>query len=106
MNRLAGILFALLSGVIIVTSASAQTIAAPQGNDRKVVLELLAKKYSEAPVAVGVANNGGLVEILSTTDGGTWSIIITSPKGLSCLVAAGEGWRVFEQDPYAHDPEA
>jgi hypothetical protein len=68
------------------------------------VLELLAQKYSEAPVAIGVANNGGLVEVLSTGDGNTWSIIITSPQGMSCLVAAGEGWRIIEQ--LAMDPEA
>ena len=69
------------------------------------MLELLSQKYSEAPIAVGVANNGGLVEVLSTGDGETWSIIITSPKGMSCLVAAGEGWRVFEEQ-IARDPEA
>ena len=68
------------------------------------MLELLSKKYSEAPVAVGVTNNGGLVEVLSTGDGNTWSMIITSPQGMSCLVAAGEGWRLIER--IAMDPEA
>ncbi len=68
------------------------------------MLEILSEKYSEAPIAVGVTNNGGLVEVLSTGDGNTWSIIITSPQGMSCLVAAGEGWRLIEQ--IAMDPEA
>jgi hypothetical protein len=45
------------------------------------------------------------VEVLSTGDGETWSIIITSPKGMSCLVAAGEGWRMFEGQ-LALEPEA
>ncbi len=44
------------------------------------------------------------MEVLSTGDGDTWSIIITTPKGMSCLVAAGEGWRVIEQ--LAMEPEA
>ncbi len=88
----------------VLTLASASALAAPQCNTRETVLELLSQKYSEAPVAVGVANNGGLVEVLSTGDGETWSIIITSPKGMSCLVAAGEGWRMFEQ--LAKEPEA
>lgn len=86
------------------TIASGTAFAAPQCKEREDVLELLADKYAEAPVAVGVANNGGLVEVLSTGDGNTWSIIITTPAGMSCLVAAGEGWRTVEQ--LAMDPEA
>jgi len=54
-------------------------------------------------VALGVTNNGGLVEVLSTNEGTTWSIIVTAPDGKSCLVAAGEGWRALEQ--VALDPE-
>ncbi len=84
--------------------ASSFAFAAPQCNSRGQVLELLSETYSEAPVAVGVTNNGGLVEVLSTGDGNTWSIIITSPQGMSCLVAAGEGWRLIER--IAMDPEA
>ena len=57
---------------------------------------LLANKYKEAPVAVGVTNTGGLVEVYSTGDGNTWTIIVTTPQGMSCLVAAGEGWRTIE----------
>ncbi len=95
----------VLGSALVLVSVSASAQAAPQCNSRETVLELLSEKYSEAPVAVGVANNGGLVEVLSTGDGETWSIIITSPKGMSCLVAAGEGWRVFE-DQIAQDPEA
>lgn len=75
-----------------------------QCNKRDNVLKLLADKYQEAPVAVGVTNNGGLVEVLTTGSGKTWTIIVTSPKGVSCLVAAGEGWRAKEQ--MAFDPEA
>ncbi len=84
--------------------ASSSAFAAPQCNSRGKVLELLSKKYSEAPVAVGVTNNGGLFEVISTGDGNTWSMIITSPQGMSCLVAAGEGWRLIER--IAMDPEA
>ncbi len=86
------------------TLASSSAFAAPQCNSRGKVLELLSETYSEAPLAVGVTNNGGLVEVLSTGDGNTWSIIITSPQGMSCLVAAGEGWRLIER--IAMDSEA
>ena len=86
------------------TLVSSAALAAPQCNTRDYVLGLLSDKYSEAPIAIGVANNGGLVEVLATGDGDTWSIIITTPQGMSCLVAAGEGWQALEQ--IAMDPEA
>ena len=47
----------------------------------------------EAPVAVGVTSAGGLVEVFATDDGATWTIVVTTPQGRSCMVAAGEGWR-------------
>lgn len=67
--------------------------AQSQCDKRDKILELLATKYTEAPVALGVTNNGGLVEVTSAPDGTTWSIIVTGPNGKTCLVVAGEGWR-------------
>ena len=61
------------------------------------VLEHLAKKYQETPVAVGIANSGTLVEVLTTSDGGTWTIIVTRADGWACLLAAGEGWRRIDK---------
>jgi hypothetical protein len=92
---------ALSAGFAVIASTA---MAQPQCDQRDSVLELLAQKYKEAPVAIGVTHNGGLVEVLSTGNGTTWSIIVTTPTGMSCLVAAGEGWRVKEQ--VALEPEA
>ncbi len=57
------------------------------------ILEQLAEKYDEALVAAGLTTGGAMVEVLTTDDGRTWTIILTMPHGLSCLFAAGEGWR-------------
>ncbi|MEM7224645.1 MAG: hypothetical protein AAF495_16820 [Pseudomonadota bacterium] len=95
-SLLLGAVFAIYS-----TSALAQT----QCNDRDSVIALLASKYKEQPVALGVTNTGGLVEVLSTDKGDTWTIIVTTPQGLSCLVAAGEGWHAIEQT-VSLEPEA
>ena len=70
--------------------------AVGQGNactDRNDIIEFLAREYQEVPVAAGVTNSGGLVQVLAASDGSTWTIIVTTPQGMSCLVAAGEGWR-------------
>ena len=90
--------------MVFSSAAAAQSQSQNQCNTRDSVLTLLANKYKEAPVAVGVTNTGGLVEVLSTGDGNTWTIIVTTPQGMSCLVAAGEGWRAV--DKAILEPEA
>jgi hypothetical protein len=100
--------FAALATGLAAALAGAQAAKADedgaQCRDRNKVIDHLAGKYEEAPVAVGVTSTGGLVEVLTSNDGGTWTIIVTSPTGLSCLMAAGEGWRPLEAD--AAGPEA
>jgi len=89
------------------TEAMAQTQApgqAQQCDERTKVIGHLASKYREAPVAIGVTSAGGLVEVLSTGDGNTWTIIVSNPNGVSCLIAAGEGWRAIRFDNTAADP--
>ena len=93
---------ALGAGLALVSTSAA--VAQPQCDQRDSVLQVLQQKYKEAPVALGVTHNGGLVEVLTTGNGNTWSIIVTTPQGMSCLVAAGEGWKAMQQ--VAADPEA
>ncbi len=97
---------ALIAGLAVVLVASSVT-AEPAGRPcgpRSEVVAGLAKKYQESPVAIGVTSGGGLVEVLSSSGGETWTIIVSSPEGISCLVTSGEGWRKME---YFHPgPEA
>jgi len=59
---------------------------------RTTVLNYLSAKYSEKPIAMGIAANGGLIEVLSSLEGTTFTIIVTMPEGETCMVAAGESW--------------
>ncbi len=79
---------------LLATEAAAQSTC----NQRQDVIGHLATKYGEAPVALGVTNKGGLIEVLTTGDGNTWTIIVSMPNGTSCMVAAGEGWRTKDHD--------
>ncbi len=65
---------------------------------RDGLLSQLESQYGEVPVAIGVAD-GRLIELLTAKDGLTWTIILTSPQGLSCLIASGEGWRPLAPVP-------
>ena len=62
-------------------------------NDRDLIIARLASQFSEAPVALGLTSAGGLLEVTTTENGEEWTILITSPQGISCIVATGENWR-------------
>jgi len=66
---------------------------------REAVLEFLSSRYSEAPVAMGVSKDGGLVEILTSGPQATFTIIVTMPNGVTCMVAAGDGWESLAPPP-------
>lgn len=90
------LIFALAISFIVAVGLGSVAHSAPQCNKRDNVLELLAKKYKETPVAIGVTNTGGLVELL-TAKNGSWTIILTTPRGMSCLAATGEGWYFMDE---------
>ncbi len=81
--------------------ASAQGAPAACGA-RDGLLSQLESKYGEVPVAIGVTGGdggGALIELLTAKDGMTWTIILTSPQGVSCLIASGEGWHPLAPVP-------
>src|SRR3546814_5081517 len=71
-------ILALGAGLALVSTSAA--MAQPQCDQRESVLQVLQQKYKEQPIALGVTHNGGLVEVLTTGNGNTWSIIVTTPR--------------------------
>ena len=66
--------------------------AAPVCRDRKSALEALQRQYGEVPVAQGLDANGGLLEVLASKTGSTWTLIVTRPGGKTCVVGFGKDW--------------
>ena len=78
----------LVTAISLPATAQQQPACTQRGD----LLKHLSAKYTEAPVALGLANKGGVVEVLSSKTGSSWTIIITMPNGPTCMVAAGENW--------------
>ena len=57
------------------------------------VMTLLSEKYAEAPVARGLSLDGRMIEVLTSKDGASWSIVVSKPDKSSCIALAGEGWQ-------------
>lgn len=91
----------LAAVVFISTCATSQAALTPaQGSvmrcqERAIVVNFLQRKYNESTFSAGVTQTGYLIEILISPGGGTWTILVTSPQAVSCLLAAGQGWRLL-----------
>ena len=92
MVRIVGLAISLLVFVAMVVWHPGRADAMPACAQRTVVLEYFKQKYREEPAARGLANDGRVLEVLTTRTGSTWTIIMTLPDGRSCVVAAGESW--------------
>jgi phage/plasmid primase-like uncharacterized protein len=90
-------------GVFLVSSVATAQV---QCGQRDKIVEWLAVKYKEAPIAAAVSSEGSLIEVLSTHDGDTWTLIVTSPDGNSCLIASGQGWRAKPHELDIAEPQA
>ena len=94
----------LTSLVIALWSFPALAQQQPPCVERADFLKHLESNYEEAPVAMGLTTGGGLLEVVVSRTG-SWTIIVTTPNGISCGVASGESWEsVFDtlyQDPRA-----
>lgn len=64
---------------------------------RPDAVKQLKKQFKETPRHIGLLNNGSVLEIFSAPNGSTFTIVVTRPDGLSCLMAAGTDLEKLEQ---------
>lgn len=71
---------------------AAQQVAA-QGNPncapRQQVIDQLNNSYGETRQSIGLSNDETLVEVFASHISGSWTITVTLPNGVTCLVASG-----------------
>jgi hypothetical protein len=100
MRRVSHLTGAVLFGAFGLTSSALAQPPPPMAltpacHSHADLAAMLNQKYSEAPNAVGVQANGHLVEVFASNDGTSWTIVVTRPDGVSCIVAVGEDWETL-----------
>lgn len=97
-------LTAALFGALLLMPAAMPAQATEAGTalcgKRQQILDSLENRYAESPRAMGLAGNGSVVELLTSSDG-TWTILVTRPSGMACLAAAGQHWESIAAGPAA-----
>ena len=89
-------LTALAAMVLVgLTSVSAVAQGKVYCGPRTNVMASLKDNYSETPVSIGLANNGTVIEVFASK-AGSFTIVMTRPGGLSCLIATGQNWETLK----------
>jgi hypothetical protein len=73
------------------TETPTQTQAQPCA-ERALVVERLESRFGETRQSRGLNGANGLVEIYVSAETGTWTILVTTADGKSCLLASGNVW--------------
>ncbi|MEM7060308.1 MAG: hypothetical protein AAF557_22235 [Pseudomonadota bacterium] len=59
---------------------------------RDEVTQKLERKFGELQRGTGVVSSRRILELWQSNDG-SWTILMTRPDGVTCIMAAGEFWR-------------
>jgi hypothetical protein len=86
-----------LAGAVLAAAAGADAETASGSrrmpcHDAQEIARQLGAKYAEAPIAFGLQSNGNLLQVYASGQQGTWTVVSTTPNGVSCIVAAGRQW--------------
>ncbi len=90
MKILNGIPVAIITAIAFAHSSHpswAQVPCAP----RDEIVDALSEHYKEVPAGIGLAPPGRVFE-LYVSDNGTWTLLLTTAYGRSCVIGAGENW--------------
>ncbi len=81
---------AIAAPALIAESVAAQSNVCAK---REKLVSELQKSHGETRQSVGLQRNAGVIETFANTETGSWTIIVSLPTGMSCLVAAGEAFQ-------------
>lgn len=76
-------------------AALAQQQCAPHP---EALARVLADRFGERVSAYGVDAVGSLVQVYAA-EAGNWTIAVTRPDGVTCIVSAGEAWTIIAPGP-------
>ncbi len=92
----------LSAAALAVTLAAGPSPAAAQQSrtcaDRDKVLGKLETDFGETRQSYGLAANSSLIEVYASAETGTWTILVTTAQGVTCILAAGQAFENTKGD--------
>lgn len=93
-----------LTAILMTKTVQAQT----QRNcaPRATVVERLAQGYGETRQSIGLGRDNTMVEVFASLQSGSWTITVTTPTGLTCLIASGQSFEPLAEALQVPDKDA
>ena len=94
MTRKSTVTFLCAAAAVAVVSVQPLPAATEQKTpcaERTNVVNTLDSQYKESPRAIGLVSKEAVLEIF-VSETGTWTVVVTDPAGVSCVLAAGQSW--------------
>lgn len=88
---------AVLTTVLALGLAASAAAQGQNCGQRQAVIQRLADGYGESRQSIGMAPQGRVVEVFASLETGTWTITVTTPNGLTCLVASGQSYENLDE---------
>lgn len=89
-------LFKMTMGLGIMVLA-AQQVHAQNCAPRSDVVNRLAETYGETRRGIGIARQGAVMEVFASDRTGSWTITVTLPDGMTCLLASGQAYETMAE---------
>lgn len=95
-------LFVLLSTggallLLMVLSAGAAHAQITNCFPLDTVVKQLADRHGETRQSTGLSANGHVFEVFANEETGTWTLTVTYPVGLTCLIATGQSFENLDE---------
>lgn len=90
-------IMALIAALLLFLGATyAFAQQGPQCTATDKAYKVLYEEFKEVRLGLGLTPDGQLLEMWANPESGTWTLLVTNPAGVSCIVASGAGWQSSE----------
>ncbi len=88
---------ALGFGILASTPVASEAQSGRNCGVRDLVLERLSSKYGESRQSIGLGADNQVVEVFASLETGSWTITVTTPAGMTCMVASGQSFETLSE---------
>lgn len=94
------------AALLVATSRQASAQNPRSCGPRDAVVQRLADGYGESRQSMGLGANNAVIEVFASADTGSWTITVTMPNGMTCLVASGQAFEELAEALPTKDRDA
>lgn len=73
---------------------------------RQVIIDRLGERFGETRRSIGLGTSGHVMELFASDASGSWTITVTLPNGITCLLASGQSFETLADDLPNNDRDA